>query len=123
VERDGWLKPGGKRKRFKLDHTAYRLLDVDPGSRNVLKLRVKAPRNVRTAIALVGRVGDPETGDIDKDLEYTGKGRRLTARLGDVQEYDRVTAMVANADGRIRGRAGNDWNYTRDNQRFRVTLR
>ncbi len=86
-------------------------------------LRVKAPRKVRTAIALVGRDGDPATGDIDKALAYTGKGGRLTARLGGVQDYERVTAMVANADGRVRGRAGNDWNYTRDNERFRISLR
>ena len=123
VDRDGTLEPGRNGKRFKLDHTAYRLLDIDPGSREVVKLRVKAPRDVRAAIALVGRDGGPEAGDIDKDLEYTGKGGRLTARLGDVQDYERLTAMVANADGRVRGRAGDDWNYTRDNERFRVSLR
>jgi hypothetical protein len=123
VTRDGNLAPGGKGKRFRLDHTAYRLLDVDPGARDVLKLRVTARRNVRTAIALVGRTGDPETGEIDKDLEYSGKGGKLAVRLADVQDYDRITAMVANADGRVRGRRGNDWNYTRDNERFRVSLR
>jgi hypothetical protein len=122
VKREGGLKRGGA-KAFELDHTAYRLLRVQPGTADALKLKVRAARRVRSAIALVGRQGAPETGVVTTEFKYLSRGGRGSVRLANVQDFDRITAVVANADGRVRGFGAGDWNYTRDNERFRVALR
>ena len=119
VDRDGKLEPGRNGKRFKLDHTAYRLFRIDARFTRGAEAEGQAPRDVRAAIALVGRDGGPEGGDIDKDLEYTRRRQAHGSRLDDVQDFERITAIVANADGRVRGR-GQRRNYTHDNERFRA---
>jgi hypothetical protein len=119
VKRKGRLRRGGRAQRFALDHTAYWLMNVRAGSANRLKLRVKAPRGVRTAIALVGREGGLSAGDIRANREFARRGGKLTVRLGDVRDDARLTAVIVNADGGLR--AGSQ-RYARNNERFRVSL-
>jgi hypothetical protein len=121
VKRKGKLRRGGPALAFRLDHTAYRLLRVKPGSADEVTLRVRAARGVRTAIALVGREGGAETGDVITEFAYAGHGRRKAVTLDGAQGLERVTAVVANADGRVRG--ANRTKYTHDNERFRASLR
>ena len=123
VEREGTLRRGAKRKSFKLNHTAYRLLRVKPRGRNVVKLKVSAARRVRTGIALVGREGTNSTGTFQRKFKYLPRGGRGVVRLAGARSFNRITAVVANADARARGRMGFDWNYTRDRKPFRVRLR
>ena len=123
VRRQGTLSRRKNAKRFDLDHTAYRLLRVNPRSDDTVKLKVQASRKVRTAAALIGRDGNRLTGDVDTELDYSNRGGKLAVRLPDAQDYDRITAVVANADGRARGFAGDDRDYTRDEKRFRVRVR
>ena len=49
--------PGTSAKRFRLDNTAYRLLNVRATGIRDDRLSVKAERGMRSGIALVGRDG------------------------------------------------------------------
>ena len=120
VKRRGRLRPGRKAEVFTLDHAAYRLLAVKPGAADDLELKVRAPRGVRAAIALVRREGSPLNGKIRTKREFARKGGRLSVRLREVEDASRITAVVVNADGRLRKGAGG---YAHNNERFRVSLR
>lgn len=123
VRRQGTLRRGARAKRFELDHTAYRLLRTKPHGRGRLRLRVRAPRGVRTMIALVGRKGGPQTGKVTARHGYLHRGGRGSVRLRKARRFERVTAVIANADARVRGFGGFDWRFTRDNARYRAALR
>jgi hypothetical protein len=102
----------------RLDHLAYVLANIRPRlARRDLELRVRAPADTRTGLALLGRRGTATAGNVESTstvLPIGGKGRvRLN---GD--DYDRVTAVIVNGDARV----GNRGRYTRDDQRFRFKL-
>ena len=88
-----------------------------------MRLKVRAPRRVRTAIALVGREGGSASGTTVTKLDYAKRGGKLKVRLANALDFERITAVVANADGRIAGFGGRDWDYRSDNERFRAALR
>ena len=123
VRRQGRLRRGGSAQRFVLDHTAYRLLRVRPRGRNVVRLRVRAPRGVRSGIALVARDGSPRRGRVRIKRNYRRRGGRLRVRLQNARDYERITAVVVNADGRVSGFGGFDWIYAHNNERYRARLR
>jgi hypothetical protein len=120
VKRKGSLKPG-RRKDFKLDHTGYRLLDVRASGGSVT-LEVEAEKKVRSALALIGRDGAEVGGAVTVKLRYLKKGGRGTVTLPDAANYERITALVVNADERVDGFSDGDWVYTRDNRKFRAEL-
>lgn len=122
VDRNGKLRPGGRPQKFKLDHTAFRLLRIKPGSADRVRLRVRVRRGVRTGIALVGRDGTRFGGVITEKLAYLPRGGRASIALPAVQTFERITAVIANADGRTSGFGAGDWRYTRDNEAYRVAL-
>jgi hypothetical protein len=122
VKRDGVLRRG-KRKRFELDHAAYRLLRVKPRGHNRVRLKVRAPQGVRAAIALVGLEGTSTAGTAVTKRDFAQQGGKLVVRLRGARDFERITAVVANADGRIAGFGGRDWAYRSDNERFRAALR
>ncbi len=123
VRRHGELRWSADAERFKLDHTAYRLFRVDPETEDTVTLRVLAARGVRTGIALVAREGDPETGTLTESLDYLRRGGRGTVELTGAQGFDRITAVITNADGRVRTARRGGQRYTRDNEPFRISLR
>ncbi len=120
VKRHGNLAPGTSANSV-LDHTAYRLYDVQPSAAGSLKLRLKA-NNVRAGVALVGR--DDDTGVVSTAVKYLGHGGKGTVVLANPSQFERITAVVVNADTRIRGRSrdGRDWNYVFDNAELKATL-
>jgi hypothetical protein len=120
VERKGSLRPGS-RKRLRLDHTAFRLLKVKSGARSI-ELRVDAEQGLRAGVALVARDGDPLGGSVTMKSDYTDRGGRVEVTLRKAGSFDRITAVVVNADGRVTGFRGNDWVYAKDDQRFKVRL-
>ena len=78
VKRKGSLAKGG-RQRFKLDHTAYRLLTVRPRGG---KLKLSGPRSTRAcarAWRWSARDGDALSGNVTRKLRFLEQGR---ARLG-----------------------------------------
>jgi hypothetical protein len=111
----------GDRKRFRLDHTAYRLLDVR-GTGAKLKLKVDAEQGVRAGVALVARDGDALTGSVVQKIEFLAKGGKGSVVLSQPDRFERITAVVVNADDRERGRAYGDWVYSRDNAAFKLKL-
>jgi hypothetical protein len=121
VKREGKLRRGRSAEAFRLDHASYRLIRVAPGSASRLKLSVRAARGVHTGIALVARAGGAETGEVRVKFDYLRRGGREGITLQNAQDFERITAVVTNADGRVRG--SNTSDYAHDNERFRATLR
>jgi hypothetical protein len=116
VKRKGKL--GRKGKRFKLDHTAARFLDVAPGA-DTMRLKVKGPKGLKAGAALVGR----GPAGVVAQTKMVDKRGRAKVKLGDAAAFERITAVLVNADMRVKGFAGTDWKYRKDNQRFTARLR
>ena len=55
------------------------------------------------------------------EFAYARRGGRKRVTLEGVQGFERITAVVSNADGRVRG--GDTANYAHDDERFRASLR
>lgn len=120
VRRKGKLAPGKRSGNFSLRHTSYRLFDVGTTTKASLKLKVKAERKTQTGIALVGR--DDHTASVARQVKLLKNGGRGSVKLANASTFERITAVVVNADGRVNGYGENDWNYTRDNRRFNASL-
>jgi hypothetical protein len=121
VQREGNLAPSGATQKVTLDHTAYRLFTVNANSAPSLTLSLDAGK-VQAGVALVAR--DNDTATTTTALRYLKKGGKATVTLDDPGKYERVTAVVVNADGRIKGRTSNgrDWLYLNDNASLKVKL-
>jgi hypothetical protein len=72
---------------------------------------------VRSGIALVGRTGPVDSGSVNVVSEFSQRGGKLIVELPGFESYDRVTAVLINADGRPAGRG-----YRSDDARFKATL-
>ncbi len=121
VSRKGSLSKGGS-KTFDLDHTAYRLVQVKSSGGGKLRLRVDADDGVRAGVALVGRIGDTVTGSVKSKVSFLAKGGKGSVTLDDPGRFDRITAVVVNADERVNGFKNNDWVYSRDDSQFKIEL-
>jgi hypothetical protein len=111
------LTPGQNGAVGPLDHAAYVLVDVrpDPGMAR-LRLAVSTPRGVRMAIALVGRVGDEVNGRSTEFIQRLSNGGPGTITIDNPNQYDRLTAVVINADTRVTHFSGvtGDWLWQHD---------
>lgn len=119
VRRKGKLRPGSRR-RIELDHTAYRLFDVRGTRDGRLRLMVHAQKGVRTGIALVGREGAATSGAVARKTRLLARGGSGSVGLRSPGRFDRLTAVVANADGRLQGSRVTD--YRGDDARFTLRL-
>lgn len=120
VDRSG--RVGSATRTMTLDNTAYRLYKVKGLAGPSVTLEVKAERGTRSSISLVGRSG--ESGPVTIETAYLGKGGYGEVTLDDPGSFSRVTAVVANVDGRShrkdrRGRRV----YGSDGSRYRLSLR
>lgn len=126
VSRRGTLTRGQDRAGLTLDNTAYRLFHVDPRAADEITLRVTAPRGLQAGLALVGRRGPAAAPNrvVRKFREIPGQGRG-SVKLKNAQTFDRITAVVVNADGRVDGSKPlfGDFSYRRDNQRLTARIR
>lgn len=116
VKRSGRL--GGRAKKGKLDHTGYRLYRV--GGSGDIRLKAKFQRRTRSGLALVGRSGPRDAGVVEIVTSYMRRGGEGTVRLDDVGRFDRVTAVIINADGRVRGSSRD---YTRDRRKVKAKIK
>jgi hypothetical protein len=108
----------GPSRTVTLDHLSYLLAEVPTQlATEGLKLRVSAPEGTRTGIDLIGRDGSPTDGVVTSAPLKLRSGGRGSVRLSS-GEYDRVTAVIVNADARV----GGSGQYTRNDQHFRVKL-
>lgn len=123
IERRRTIRRTGDGGRLVLDNTAYALLDIDVGRRKNLKLSLRTRRGVRAAVALVGRTGGVATGRVARSITHLPRGGRGTVRLGNARRFDRVTAVIVNADGRSDGWGKGDKRlYRSDHTGFRYRL-
>jgi hypothetical protein len=121
VERIGSLPATGELAMLPLDHTTFALLDVPAREGTSLRLEVTAPDGLRAALSLVGR-GTNGTSTALRDLPSGGRG---AVTLDSPGAYDRITAVVVNADtsrAAERKDASGQWAFARDGQQLTARL-
>ena len=125
MPRQGTLALGAPPATRRLNHTTFSLLGVHAPTGRVLEVRLAAPEGVAAGLALVGRIGSETDGRTVKAIDYAEAGGELTATLPDPGRFQRITAVVVNADARAAGFSAKhlDWRYLTDEVPFRVSAR
>lgn len=121
VKREGELR-AGRTAKLTLDHTAYRLMRITSPSETV-ELSLKVKGKVRAALAIVARKGGDTTGKVTQKFKYLGNGGAGKVVLRRADQYERITAVVVNADERTSGFGEGNWVYSGDGAKFAVTRR
>jgi hypothetical protein len=125
MSRQGSLPGDGRPLRRSLDHTTFQLLRVHPiGDRTVIA-RALAPPGVAAGLALVGRIGGQRHGRVVSKLRFRAHGGAMNVRLARPRRFERITAVVINADARAEGFSARrlDWNYLTETAPFVVRTR
>jgi hypothetical protein len=124
VPRQGSLVPGTQRIRT-LNHTTFQFLRVHAAGARAVVLSVNTPLGAAAGLALVGRVGSERHGTVTSRFLYRQNGGTMTVRLPRPGRFDRLTAVLVNADTSAFGFSARrfDWNYLRDTAPFRARLR
>jgi hypothetical protein len=125
VPRQGGLPRDGNPLQRALNHATFQLLRVHPTGGRVVVGQAEAPRGVAAGLALVGRIGSEQGGRVVSRLRFRRHGGPMTVRLDNPGRFDRITAVVINADTRAEGFSARrfDWNYLTDTAPFRVRAR
>jgi hypothetical protein len=125
VPRQGDLPRDGRYLQRSLNHATFQLLRVHAGRGRAVFARASAPRGVAAGLALVGRLGGERDGRVVSRLRFARGGGAMTVRLPRPGRFERVTAVLINADGRAEGFSARrlDWNYLTDTVPFRVRAR
>jgi hypothetical protein len=125
MPRQGSLEPGTPPVTHDLDHTTFALLGVPATAGREVEVQVTAPEGVASGLALVGRLGTERGGSTVKAVAYSRVGGTLTARISDPARYQRITAVVVNADASADGYAAGhvDWHYLAEEEPFEVSER
>jgi hypothetical protein len=123
--RQGSLPRDGQSLQRALNHATFQLLRVHPTRGRVVIAQAEAPRGVAAGLALVGRIGSERGGPVVSRLRFRRHGGRMTVRLSDPERFERITAVVINADTKAEGFSARrlDWNYLTDTAPFRVSAR
>lgn len=123
VKRAGGLK-AGKRMSLRLDHTAYKLIEVrrKQGRAKNLQMKVKVGGGADAAIALVGR---GKAGGTKTSIRYIKNGGFAKVSLPLPGQFSRITAVLVNTDIGQRGyrSKARDWRYTHNHIPFKISLR
>ncbi len=122
LPRQGTLRLGAPPRTHKLNHTTFTLLSVHAHRGSAVEVHVEAPEGVAAGLALVGRVGSERHGHTVKALDYSEGGGKLVATLPDPGRFQRITAVVVDADTAARGFSTRhlDWRYQQA-EPFRVS--
>jgi hypothetical protein len=125
VPRQGSLPRDGHPLQRALNHATYQLLRVHPTRGRVVIAQAEAPRGVAAGLALVGRIGSERGGQVVSRLRFRRHGGPMAVRLGNPGRFERITAVVINADTQAEGFSARrlDWNYLTDTAPFRVSAR
>ena len=123
--RQGHLPLDGSRLTRLLNHTAFQLLRVRAPRGRAVAVRLSAPRGGAAAVALVGRLGSERGGRVVVRLGYRRGGGEMAVRLRRPGRFERITAVIANADASAGGFSVGDldWNYLTDGLPFAVSGR
>jgi hypothetical protein len=125
MERQGHLPLNGRALTRMLNHTTFQLLRVRPRPGRMVVAHLTAPRGSAAGLALVGRLGSERGGRTISRVRFKQAGGGLTVRLGRPGRFERITAVVVNADARARGFSARrlDWLYLTDALPFEVSGR
>jgi hypothetical protein len=120
--RQGRLPLNGAHLTRSLNHTAFQLLRVRAREGRAVVVRLTAPRDTAAGLALVGRIGSERRGRPLVRVDYKRRGGQLTVRLPRPARFERITAVIVNADASAGGfDVGSlDWNYLTDGLPFEV---
>ena len=122
VSRQGNLPQEGRSIDRALNHTTFQLLRVHPRGGRAVIVKAQAPQGVAAAVALVGRIGSERQGRVISRFRFRKNGGRMAVRLPRPGRFNRLTAVLVNADTRALGFSSRrfDWNYLTDMAPFRV---
>jgi hypothetical protein len=125
VSRQGHLSLNGGWLDRRPNHTTFQLLRVTPRRGRAVVMRAMAPRGVAAGIALVGRIGSERQGRVVSRLRFAPRGGPMKVRIGQPGRFDRLTAVLVNADTTAAGFSARrlDWAYLTDSAPFRVSAR
>ncbi len=125
MPRQGTLSLGAPATIRHLNHTTFSLIRVHAPSGRAVLVQATAPEGVAAGLALVGRIGSERDGRTVKALAYSEAGGKLTARLPDPGRFQRITAVVVNADAAASGYSGRhlDWRYLTEETPFAISGR
>jgi hypothetical protein len=125
VRRSGTLRLGEQATQETLDNTSYALFRVRPRDADEVVLTGRSQGGVQWSVALVGRTGGPASGTVERIVDYSEGGERASVALENAQLYDRITAVVTNADGHVAGSKPTfgSFDYTRNDEVFRLKIR
>jgi hypothetical protein len=125
MPRQGTVEPGAPPTTHRLNHTTFGLLGVHAPTGRALEVHLTAPEGVAAGLALVGRIGSETDGRTVKAVDYVEAGGELTATLPDPGRFQRVTAVLVNADAQAAGFSAKhlDWRYLTDGVPFAVSAR
>ena len=119
VAERGALTPNGASATGTLDHTAFALYNVPPTAAPRLYLTGGLPAGTAGSIALVGYAA----GTMTRSLGVLDANGKVTVALDQPGRFERITAVVTNADTSAGTFGANDWTWTKDNQAFTLTAR
>jgi hypothetical protein len=125
VSRQGSLPTSGRVLDRRLNHTTFQLLRVHAHRGRAVVVHATAPRGIAAGLALVGRVGSERQGRVLSTLSFTRRGGRMAVRLARPSRFNRLTAVLVNADTSASGFSARrlDWAYLTDSAPFRVSAR
>jgi hypothetical protein len=125
MPRQGRLALSGRPLTRLLNHTTFELLKLRARGRRPLVVHLVAPRGTAAGLALVGRLGSERRGHAVSKVNFRQNGGDLTVRLAEPARFQRVTAVVVNADARARGFSVRrlDWRYLTDQLPFVLSAR
>ena len=128
VHRRGRLRPGARSLGWPLDHLSFKLLRVPTWRGRAVEVTARVPAGVRSAVGLVGRIGTERGGRVISRLRFARTGGRITVGLPRPGRFDRLTAVLVNADARLRRplrflSLPLSWAYDHERVRFAVSAR
>jgi len=125
VSRQGSLPTDGRTLDRALNHTTFQMLRVHAHSGRAVAVNAVAPRGVAAGVALVGRIGGERHGRVLSTLRFKQHGGAMSVRIARPGRFDRLTAVLVNADTRAAGFSARrlDWAYLTDSAPFRVSAR
>jgi len=125
MPRQGRLPLRGGRATRLLNHTTFELLKVRAAGHRPVVVHLVAPIGTAAGLALVGRIGSERGGRVVERIAFSRGGGDLTARMANPGRFQRLTAVIVNADARARGFSARhlDWRYLTDRLPFVVSGR
>lgn len=125
VSRQGSLPEDGRPLRRLLNHATFQLLRVHARSGRAVVVRALAPLGVESGLALVGRIGSERGGTVVSRLRFKRNGGRMVVRLPRPGRFERITAVLVNADGRSDGFSTRllDWHYLHNSVPYEIEAR